>query len=183
MTTKIFLNFTVHVLRLLTDCGFIVLRLLTDNPDFNTALFKKISNVPLKNYINHPFLPQIPIFLSFDFCHGIKISCNMFLQRDMSSFSGLITSEYLKTTLQYITKKHLHPSNYEKMDVLRAIQIFSPAVTTSLKYAKEAGDERFRNVDGTINYMEHMYFLFQIHNVSDRYHHIRVLDCTIRSNF
>ena len=169
MTTDKFLNLTMQVLRLLTDCGFIVLRLVTDNHASNTALFKRLSNGPPKNYINHPFLPQIPLFLSFDFCHAIKNARNLFLQRDMFSSAGLITSEYLKKLyniqkdfpvkpVRYLTKKHLYPSNFEKMNVLRAIQIFSPAVTTSLKYLKEAGDERFCNVEGTINYMENMYF-------------------------
>ncbi|KAJ3651935.1 hypothetical protein Zmor_017939 [Zophobas morio] len=65
------------------------------------------------------------------------------------------------------------------MNVLRAIQIFSPSVTASLKFLKEAGDPRFCNVDATISYLENMYKFFQIHNVSSRTYYIRSRDSTV----
>jgi hypothetical protein len=65
------------------------------------------------------------------------------------------------------------------MNVLRAVQIFSPCVTSVLKFLKEAGEPRFRDVDSTISYMENMYNFFQVHNVSSRSQYIRSLDSSI----
>jgi hypothetical protein len=81
--------------------------------------------------------------------------------------------------VKYLTKKHLYPTNFEKMNVLRAVQIFSPSVTSMLKFLKEAGEPRFRDVDSTISYMENMYNFFQVHNVSSRSQYIRSLDSSI----
>jgi hypothetical protein len=70
LTTDNFHSLTLNVLKLLTECGFIILRLVTDNLNLNVALFKKLSNSsgPPKNCIDHPILQQLPLFLSFDFC-------------------------------------------------------------------------------------------------------------------
>jgi hypothetical protein len=65
------------------------------------------------------------------------------------------------------------------MNVLRAIQIFAPTVTASLKFLQEAGDSRFLEVSSTISYMENMYHFFQVHNVSNRQHYIRSLDSAV----
>jgi hypothetical protein len=61
----------------------------------------------------------------------------------MASSDGIITANYLKELLgiqakltikPYLTKKHIYPSNLEKMKVHLAVQIFSPPVTESLGY-------------------------------------------------
>jgi hypothetical protein len=83
MTTKIFYSFTMKVLNSVTYSGFIILRLVTDNHASNVALFKKLCAGNLQNYIPHPVLNHIPLFLSFDFCHAIKNSRNLFLDHDM----------------------------------------------------------------------------------------------------
>jgi hypothetical protein len=87
----------MQVLEMLTKCGFIVLRIVTDNFSSNVALFKKLSNgTTPKNCIDHPLLPNMPLFLSFDFCHAIKNARSLFLDHDMCSSEGVISSSYLK---------------------------------------------------------------------------------------
>ena len=84
--------------------------------------------------------------------------------------------------MPWFSSKFNSPSfffSFEKMNVLRAIQIFSPAVTSSLKFLKDTGDERFMNVESTISYMKHMYHFFQFHNVSSTSHYIHSLDSTV----
>ncbi|KAJ3651517.1 hypothetical protein Zmor_017552 [Zophobas morio] len=168
LTTSDFYTLEMDVLRTLTNCRFIVLKLVTDNMSSNTALFKKLCQGSLQNLISHPFLEYIPLFLSSDYCHALKNSRNLFLEHDMCSSEGVISSSYLKEIydlqkglpikpIKYLSKKHLYQSSFEKMNVLRAIQIFCPAVTSSLKFLKDTGDERFMNVDSTISYMKHMY--------------------------
>jgi hypothetical protein len=91
----------------------------------------------------------------------------------MCSTEGRISASYLKILhelqkdmpvkpVRYLTKKHLFPSSFEKMNVLRAIQIFAPTVTASLKFLQEAVDSRFLEVSSTISYMENMYHFFQV---------------------
>jgi hypothetical protein len=126
----------------------------------------------MQNYIPHPVLNNVPLFLSFDFCRAIKNSRNLFLDHDMCSSAGVISSEYL-------TKKHLYPSNFDKMNVLRAVQIFSSTVTSSLQFLKETEDSSFQEVEPTIIFMETMYKFFQIHNVSNRTQYIRSFDSNI----
>jgi hypothetical protein len=41
-------------------------------------------------------LPNMPLFLSFDFCHAIKNARSLFLDHDMCSSEGVINSSYLK---------------------------------------------------------------------------------------
>jgi hypothetical protein len=79
--TENFHSLTLNVLTLLTECGFITLRLATDNLNSNVALFKKFSNSsgPPKNCNDHPILQQLPLFLSFDFCHALKNARSLFL--------------------------------------------------------------------------------------------------------
>ena len=65
LSTENFYALTMKVLKLLTDYGIIVLRLVTDNASSNVALFKKIGKGSLTNYITHPFLQYIPFFYEF----------------------------------------------------------------------------------------------------------------------
>jgi hypothetical protein len=62
------------------------------------AFFKKFSNSsgPPKNCIDHPILQQLPLFLSFDFFHALKNACSLFLDHNIHSSEGIISSSYLK---------------------------------------------------------------------------------------
>jgi hypothetical protein len=190
LTPETYHKITLNILELLTTHGFIVLRIVTDDFSANVKLFKTLCNGNLTNSIPHPFLAPMPLFLSFDFCHALKNARNLFLDREMYSSEGLISSDYLKKLyalqkdlpvkpIRYLTKKHLYPTNFEKMNVLRAIHIFSPAVSSSLKFLQENKHPQFQNVNGTIKYIETLYIFFQIHNVSSRNYYIRSLNSAV----
>ena len=102
----------------------------------------------------------------------LKMPGTFFLSHNMNSTTGIISSSYLKALyglqrgwplkpVRYLTKKHLYPSNLEKMNVLRAVQIFSPTVTSALKLLKEEKYEDFVDSDATILYMENMFHFFK----------------------
>jgi hypothetical protein len=94
-----------------------------------------------------------------------------FLNHDMASSDGIITANYLKELLEiqekliikpvrYLTKKHIYPSNLEKMKVRLAVQIFSPPVTAALRYIAHHGGEEFayfKDCSATVKYMEYIY--------------------------
>jgi hypothetical protein len=190
LSSDTYFKITMNILELLTSCGFIVLRIVTDNFSANVKFFKILCNGSLTNSIPHPFLAPMPLFLSFDFCHALKNARNLFLDREMNSSVGIISSDYLKKLyilqknlpikpVRNLTRQHLFPPNFEKMNVLRAIQVFSPAVSSSLKFLQENNDARFQGVDATVKYIETMYNFFQIHNVSNKNYYIRSLESAV----
>ena len=189
-TAEEFYSLTLKILKLVTDCGFLIIRIVTDNLALNVKLFKLLGNGTIQNVISHPYLSPLPLFLSFDYCHAIKNARNLFLQNEMMSSDGVISASFLTDLydlqrdlpvkpVKFLTKKHLFPNNLEKMNVLRAIQIFYPSVTAALKFLNENGHELFQNVSATTKYLECMHHFFQIHNVSSKNQYIRSLDSSV----
>jgi hypothetical protein len=89
----------------------------------------------LQNVIARPYNPGLKFFMSFDYCHALKNGRNLFLDHDMASSDGIITANYLKELLGiqekliikpvlYLTKKHIYPSNLEKMKVRLAVHSY-----------------------------------------------------------
>lgn len=75
----------------------------------------------------------------------------------------------------------MEPSNFEKMHVGRAVEIFSCEVIAALSFLKEypahsARAEEFRDCGATISFMKVMQKWFTIHNVSNRTAHIHQRD-------
>jgi hypothetical protein len=190
INSKTLYELTLKVLKLLTDCGYNVIRIVGDNHKNHVALFKHFGNGTLQNFIRHPYNIGLKLFFSFDYCLAVKNARNLFLDHDMASSEGMISASYLKELLtiqenlivkpvRHLTKKHLYPSNLEKMKVHLAVQIFSPAVTASLRYLMDYGGEQFSHFKQcmpTIKYMEYIFKFFQIHDVSNRTQHIHQRD-------
>lgn len=193
LSTERFHEITLNILQKVHTCGFTILRLVSDNHKSNVALFKTLGDGQLKIRIPHPVNPALPLFLSFDYCHAVKNARNIFLDHDMASSTGIIKAEYLQKLydiqklciikpIPYLTRKHIYPNTFEKMNVLRAVQLFSPDVTTALKYLAKYNDSltNFKEANATIQYLETIYKFFKLHDVSDRTQHFKQLDsnCT-----
>jgi hypothetical protein len=190
LNSKDLYKLTLEVMKLLDECGFKVIRIVGDNHKNHVALFKHFGNGTLQNVIAHPFSPGLKLFLSFDYCHATKNGRNLYLDHDMASSDGIISSQYLKDLsemqgdliikpVRRLTRKHLFPTNLEKMKVKLAVQIFSPPVTASLRYlAHHASEEfsHFKECMATVKYLENMYKFFQLHDVSNRSQHFRQRD-------
>ncbi|XP_075726358.1 uncharacterized protein LOC142768285 [Rhipicephalus microplus] len=78
--------------------------------------------------------------------------------------------------VQFLTRKHVFPTNMEKMNVQRAVQVFSPPVTAALKFLQEqAGhtcDASFAGVEATVQFMDTVHRWFVLMNVSNSTQHI-----------
>jgi hypothetical protein len=176
LKTPDFYQLTLDVLKPLHDCGFLVIRIVTDNHEANVGLFKAFANSELCTRIEHPVTPNIPLFFSFDYCHAIKNARNIFLNHDMQAAEGVISSAHLKdlyrlqrnltiNPVRFLTKKHLNPGNFEKMNVRRAVQLFLPPVTAALEYLRKysTSQDDFSTSKATSTYMEMMYiYVFSI---------------------
>ncbi|KAH6926682.1 hypothetical protein HPB50_021197 [Hyalomma asiaticum] len=78
--------------------------------------------------------------------------------------------------VRFLTRKHLYPSNIEKMGVKPAVQLFSPAVTAALSFMKDhAGhtcDAKFADAGKTVEFMKNMCRWFTLMDVSNCQQHI-----------
>ncbi|EFA11970.1 Transposable element P transposase-like Protein [Tribolium castaneum] len=190
LNSKDLYKLTLKVLKLLHECGFEVIRIVGDNHKSHVSLFKQFGNGKLENMVVHPFDPALRLLLSFDYCHLVKNCRNLFLDHDMASRDGVITADYLKELLEvqqnliikpvrFLTKKHMYPSNLEKMKIYLAIQIFFPSVTASIQYLADHGGQEyphFKDSKATVTYMENIFKFFKIHDVSNRVQHIHQRD-------
>ena len=80
----------------------------------------------------------------------------------------LQSNEVLKP-VWFLIRKHLFPNNLEKMNMKRAIQVFSSSVTTGLETMSEVAPHAVTDKDGfnaTVHFMEMFRHWFEIHNVS-----------------
>jgi hypothetical protein len=88
----------------------------------------------------------------------------------MQAAEGVISSAHLKDLyrlqrnliikpVRFLTKKHLYPSNFEKINVRPAVQLFLPPVTAALEYLRKysTSQDDFSTSKATITYMDMMY--------------------------
>ncbi|KAL1475603.1 hypothetical protein MTO96_037172 [Rhipicephalus appendiculatus] len=175
-----------HVLKEVEEIGFFVVRIVTDNHKINVLAMKLLCNGSLKHCIDHPGKPNRKLFLAFDQCHLIKNARLQFLSRDIGK-GGEISANYLKSLykmqqgslvkpVRFLTRKHVFPTNMEKMNVQRAVQVFSPPVTAAMKVLQEqAGhtcDASFAGVGPTVQFMDTVHRWFVLMDVSNCTQHI-----------
>ncbi|KAL1420594.1 hypothetical protein MTO96_023991 [Rhipicephalus appendiculatus] len=175
-----------HVLKEVEEIGFFVVRIVTDNHKINVLAMQLLCNGSLKHCIDHPGKPNRKLFLAFDQCHLIKNARSQFLSRDIGK-GGEISANYLKSLykmqqgslvkpVRFLTRKHVFPTNMEKMNVQRAVQVFSPPVTAAMKVLQEqAGhtcDASFAGVGPTVQFMDTVHRWFVLMDVSNCTQHI-----------
>ncbi|KAL1472745.1 hypothetical protein MTO96_039134 [Rhipicephalus appendiculatus] len=137
----------------------------------------------IKPVITHPLDSSRSLFISFDYCHILKNIRNQFLdvKRILRKSGILIVPDYLRNLydlqekqgafklVRCLTKKHLWPSNFEKMCVGRAVAIFCPQVTSVLRFLQQHGDRLgargFDDCLPTVEFMEMVYKWFVLHNI------------------
>ncbi|KAM7309977.1 hypothetical protein ISCGN_006946 [Ixodes scapularis] len=176
----------LHVLGKVEDVGFKVLRIVTDNHRVNVNAMKQLCGGLLTHHILHPNDPERILFLSFDYVHILKNIRSQFLERNFGK-DNEIKSFYLKKLyelqreaavkpVRFLSRKHLFPSNIEKMNAKRAVQLFSPEVTAVLKHLQEqaghTSDLLYADAGPTIFFMDSVYRWFILHDTSNCTQHI-----------
>ncbi|KAM7281110.1 uncharacterized protein ISCGN_006467 [Ixodes scapularis] len=176
----------LHVLGKVEDAGLKVLRIVTDNNRVNVNAMRQLCGGLLTHHILHPNDPERILFLSFDFVHILKNIRSQFLERNFGK-DNEIKSLYLKKLyelqreaavkpVRFLSRKHLFPSNIEKMNAKRAVQLFSPEVTGVLKRLQEpaghTSDLLYADAGPTIFFMDSVYRWFILHDTSNCTQHI-----------
>lgn len=81
--------------------------------------------------------------------------------------------------VRFLTQKHVEPTNFEKMHVGRAVQLFSDDVISALSFLKEYPSrhpqaEKFRSAEVTVLFMKMIKKWYAIHNVANRTAHVHM---------
>lgn len=101
----------------------------------------------LSHIVKHPNNPVRPLHRNLDYCHIIKNVRSIFLneKRFLSVKGKYVSSSYVKRLhelqknevvkpVRFLSRKHVYATSMEKMNVKRAIQIFSPPVTAAISF-------------------------------------------------
>ncbi|KAH7978914.1 hypothetical protein HPB49_007343 [Dermacentor silvarum] len=152
------------------ECGFVVIRIVTDNYSANGTMFKLMGNGSLSTVAKHPHDGERAMFLSFDPCHVFKNFRSKFLERELTVGTGIISGTLVQKLYEYqkkmtiklarnLTRKHVYSSNLEKMNMLRAVQVFSPQVIAALEHLQQNSRRNsalfaFKDAISTINFMK-----------------------------
>ncbi|KAH7942263.1 hypothetical protein HPB49_022451 [Dermacentor silvarum] len=175
-----------HVVQKATDIGFDIVRVVTDNHRINVTAMQILCQGDANITAPQPADSSNSIFLSFDQSHIIKNIRSQFLAKDIGGTKE-ISFNYIKMLykmqrnstvkpIRFLTRKHLYPSNVEKMNERSAVQLFGVAVTAALKYLKDQADHtcdlEFASAGPTIKFMEAMQKWFTLMDVSNCQQHI-----------
>lgn len=111
-------------------------------------------------------------YFSYDVCHILKNIRSQFLDREMKNGTKSISSFYIQSLYglqkKYVTKpvrnltrKHIFPSNFEKMHVGRAIRLFKDDIIGVIKFLQQHGPRfgihQFKDATGTIEFLSMIY--------------------------
>lgn len=126
------------------------------------------------------------LFFAFDQCHPIKNVRSQFLARDLGH-TGEVRCVHLKglyslqsrsvvKPVRFLSRKHILPTNLEKMNVQRAVQVFLLPVTEVLQFMQQqAGhtcDVSYAGVGPTVESMSNVHKWFLLMNNSNYAQHI-----------
>ncbi|KAM7281505.1 uncharacterized protein ISCGN_005772 [Ixodes scapularis] len=184
----------LKVMASIEEAGFRVVRLVGDNHSSNCKVFSNLSGGSIVPVVTHPLDEARELYLSFDYCHVVKNVRSQFLEakRIFRNNGTLILPDYLRRPydlqqrqgafkmVRCLTKKHLWPSNFEKMNVGRAVDIFSPRVTSVLRFLQQHGQRLgapgFEGCLPTVEFMELVYKWFVLHNLKSTTVHVTSRD-------
>ncbi|XP_064485536.1 uncharacterized protein LOC135398009 [Ornithodoros turicata] len=181
----------LEIMKRVEEAGFIVVRLVADNHKTNVNAFSLLCGGEDKPSIQHPFDPQRKLFIAYDHCHIVKNIRSQFLSDDKNFQVERqnVSSKFLKdladiqetsgdiiTPVRCLTRKHLFPNNLEKMNVKRAVHIFSPEVVAALEWLQQYGQQYgigcFKDAAATVKFMKMIGEWFQILNIKNPTHSI-----------
>jgi len=158
------------------ELGFKIVRVVGDNSRVNVKAYKTLCDSDIvQHQIPHFADSSRPLFLSYDYCHIIKNARNNLMNETRKMVYGTepISGQFIRRLyevqegslmkpVRYLSRKMVSPNSLEKMNVNRAVQLFSVDVTAALCYMKSCGLEDFQNIDKTVEFMENMRKWFEV---------------------
>ena len=124
------------------------------------------------------------LHLSYDFTHLVKNVRNLLFDRDFiiggkKILVALITLLYnyqknkkLKL-VRYLTRKHVAPTNLERMKVKWAVDIFRPELVAALQLLCEYGIAGFEDAMPLVEFLKIFWRFWEIHDISNTTQYFR----------
>jgi len=163
------------IIRSCEDVGFKIVRAVCDCISFNVKTFVGLCGGELKCHVPHPCDPNRKLFISFDPCHVVKNLRNQFINRkkkwrnqtkpiSADSIRELYKLQTNKTVkpVRFLSRKVVNPTPFEKMNVSRAVRLFSSEVTAALIFQRDTEWPGFENIDATIEFMTFVRKWFEV---------------------
>ena len=177
---------TLNAVKAVEECGFKVVRIVTDNCQINVSMFQTLCEGKISHEIKHPFDANRPLFFSFDPAHILKNVRSQHLARNFELNGNSVTGDHIRKLyniqkglvmkpVRKLTRKVVYPTNLEKMNVARAKVVFSPEVIAGLKSMEVVCPELLENNDSlreTVNFVEMFRKWFDIHDICNSTHGI-----------
>ncbi|KAH8025445.1 hypothetical protein HPB51_018591 [Rhipicephalus microplus] len=180
---------TLEVIKSIEEAGFQVVRLVADNHASNKKMFTMLGNGRMMPVVPHPMDMNRRLFLSFDHCHILKNLRNQMLSTKRVLFNNghYYSPTYLRKLLDItekqssfklvrnLTQKHVYPTNFEKLSVKRAVEVFSPQACIRKgvnPFSVSVTHSQILYCLPTIELMEMIFKWFTIHNIRNTTFHV-----------
>jgi len=150
----------------LEEIGFKVVRAVCDCISFNVKTFLELCGNEIQPFIPHPCDPSRLLYISFDPCHVIKnlrnqfmdkkrawINCGKRINSDPIRILYAMQKNNMVKLVRYLSRKMVYPTPFEKMNVSRAVRLFSSEMSASLELQQEQKQPGFMNISGTLEFM------------------------------
>lgn len=192
LNTAVLQDLTLQVLKALTEIGYKVICIISDNNSVNRNMFERLCNGNLKSYFVNPFDEKQCIYVLFDSVHLFKCIRNNWLNQidnnqtfifpdfnDPSSEKKLTASvSHLKMLYTYeenhvvkmapaLSKQVLYPTSIERQNVMFCVRLFDEKNVAALKQLGEINETSI--YDGTICFLQIILQWWKIVNVKHRF--------------
>jgi hypothetical protein len=171
---------TLHVIKTLESIGFLVDRIVGDNASVNVKLFQLLRQPCDEDdfKVTHPVDPKRPLFVSYDYTHITKNARKQLIDRSLKINGQLLDFNLIKLLLsrtmndhfhmvRFLSRKHVEPTNFERMKVKLAVDLFRPEMVAALRTMHDLLEVGFENVEPLCKFLERMWKWFCYQDVSN----------------
>jgi len=201
LNTELLYKLTKDVLCILTEIGFKVLCLISDNNKVNRNTFVKLCGGVLKPKFVNPFCETQNIYVLFDTVHLFKCIRNNWLNQvdnkqsvifpnfennELKEFANVADLKHLHSSEEHkcvklapaLSKKVLYPTSIERQNVLLCCKLFDEKNIAALRHTIEG-----HSVEscGTANFLEIILKWWKIVNVKYNFKWLKFNDPYFKS--
>lgn len=185
---------TMRVIDTLSEIGFQVLILCTDNASTNRKFVTSLGSGMMQPHVTHPYIPEKKLFLLFDPVHNFKNVYNNFQSRakfscpDFENFGSMWCPSFKHVVdlfeiekakpikMAYkLSQKMLSPKSIEKTNVQLAAGLFHESTINALEFYVENHEKPWMD---TVKFLKLILQWWKIVNTKVPYFHVKTRDPT-----
>ncbi|KAK3931213.1 DNA transposase [Frankliniella fusca] len=155
----------VEAVGLIEQTGFKVDVVTTDGATWNRSMWKAFGLTMDENSCEHPVDQSRKLMFASDFPHLVKgLWTRMLNKKQLNTPDGLVNIHHWKVVHENEAKKgikgnftlsedHLHPTNFQKMNVRLGMQFYGARVADAMEHLKEQGVHGLADSEPTIKFI------------------------------